>query len=114
MKYIKALDTRYNIIDEWKEENGLALWKSPTNVWTPSVYSNIDEALKIIVRDNHRFQVLETKGFAVNISSNDTVASKVMNVLVKHANKTCTHEFKQYIGMKEQFDYCVKCDFKRG
>lgn len=27
--------------------------------------------------------------------------------------KTCIHEFKQYLGLSESFQYCIKCDVKR-
>lgn len=25
----------------------------------------------------------------------------------------CNHDFKSYVGIKEMFDYCIKCDMKK-
>lgn len=29
-------------------------------------------------------------------------------------NRECSHEYKQYVGFRESYDYCVKCDQKKG
>jgi hypothetical protein len=39
--------------------------------------------------------------------------SKDAKVVSCHTPKTCNHEWKHYIGLSEQFDYCVHCDEKR-
>lgn len=28
--------------------------------------------------------------------------------------KTCTHRWEKYVGFRDTFEYCTKCDCKRG
>lgn len=53
------------------------------------------------------------KDVAVHGRAARTIEFKGGKITSLHTPKTCNHEWKHYIGLSEQFDYCTKCDEKR-
>lgn len=40
--------------------------------------------------------------------------SKLITDSEKSLEKSCQHEFKFYFGLNERFEFCTKCDLKKG
>jgi hypothetical protein len=40
-------------------------------------------------------------------------AEALSGPMLDQDGNTCWHEFKQYVGFRETYEYCVKCDEKR-